>query len=178
MPFFLLGGRAVGIGRGTELFPLADAPSAHAVLIAPSVHVSTAEAYRLLSPRLTSESQQNKIFSFGSSTWDGGRSTPPENDFEAVVFLQHPVLAAWKERLIEAGASTAMMTGSGSALFGLFQTAREAEKGLAKLGKYAKEERMHRVSLTGRARYRAQWWRDLEMHITGRTWPPRSRYAK
>src|SRR5207253_9676251 len=93
VPFFLLGGTAVGIGRGSELFPLPDRGSPAALLAAPGVHVSTAEAYRRLSPRLTTESQQNKIFSFQSVAWDGGLSEAACNDFEGIVFEQHPQLA-------------------------------------------------------------------------------------
>jgi len=48
VPFFLLGGRAAGLGRGTELYPLPDAPAGPALLIAPPIHVSTAAAYRSL----------------------------------------------------------------------------------------------------------------------------------
>ena len=54
--FFLVGGAAAGIGRGTELYPLPDSPARAGILLAPGVHVSTAEAYRALSPRLTPES--------------------------------------------------------------------------------------------------------------------------
>jgi len=104
--------------------------------------------------------------------------TASVNDFEDVVFEQYPVLARWKKRLIRAGALTAMMTGSGSALFGLFRTAGEVSTALAELGEYAEDERTYRISLVGRARYRALWWRALEEHITGKVWPPRSRYAQ
>src|SRR5437016_3402070 len=103
VPFFLLGGTAVGIGRGTELFPLPDAIAGPGVLVAPDVHVNTAQAYRDLSPRLTSESQQNKIFAFQSLTWDPNLGLAA-NDFEAVVFEQHRGLAALKKRLVRAGA--------------------------------------------------------------------------
>ena len=72
VPFFLLGGTAVGIGRGTELFPLPDMRAQHGLVVAPGIHVNTAQAYRDLSPRLTTELQQNKIFSFQSLTWDPG----------------------------------------------------------------------------------------------------------
>src|SRR3954463_10458644 len=54
VPFFLLGGAAAAIGRGTEVFPLADAGPQPGLIVAPGVHLSTAEAYRALSPRLTS----------------------------------------------------------------------------------------------------------------------------
>src|SRR5690242_1695632 len=91
VPFFLLGGTAVGLGRGTELYPLPDRPATVGLVVAPGAHVSTAEAYRALSPRLTSETQQNKMVSFQTLTWDGD-AVPPRNDFEAVVFEQHPEL--------------------------------------------------------------------------------------
>lgn len=173
VPFFLLGGTAAGIGRGTELFPLPDAPAMAGVLIAPRVHVNTAQAYRDLSPRLTTESQQNKMVSFQTQTWQLGRQAAV-NDFETVVFEQHGSLGVWKKRLLRAGASSAMMTGSGSALFGLFETKEQAARaeGLL-LG-----ERTFRISLVSRSRYRSMWWRALGEHITGRTWPPQSRYAR
>jgi 4-diphosphocytidyl-2-C-methyl-D-erythritol kinase len=178
VPFFLAGGAAVGIGRGTELFPLPDGPPAQAVLVAPRVSVSTADAYRRLSPRLTTELQQNKIFSFQSNILAGRVGGETANDFEEVVFERHPVLGTWKKRMIRAGATAAMMTGSGSAVFGLFRNAGEAAGALAELGKYAEDEKIYRISLVGRARYRALWWRALEEHITGKTWPPRSRHSR
>ncbi len=173
VPFFLLGGTAVGIGRGTELFPLPDAPAFPAVLVAPKVHVDTAGAYRALSPRLTTESQQNKMVSFQTKTWEIGNAAAA-NDFEEVVFEQHASLGVLKRRLSRAGALSAMMTGSGSALFGLFQTALEASRAVKLLG----EERSFQVSFVSRARYRSMWWRALRKHSTGRIWPPPSRDAR
>jgi len=121
VPFFLLGGAAVGIGRGTEIFPLPDLPATHGLLLAPGIHVNTAQAYRDLSPRLTTDLQRNKIYSFQSLTWDARSFSGLSNDFEAVVFEQHPELALLKRRLVRAGASVALMTGSGSSVFGLLQ---------------------------------------------------------
>ena len=96
---------AVGIGRGSELFPLPDLPRRQGLLVAPAIHVDTARAYRDLSPRLTMESQQNKIYSFQSLTWDTGSLAEARNDFEAVVFEQHAELAILKKRLTAAGAA-------------------------------------------------------------------------
>lgn len=173
VPFFLLGGRAVGIGRGTELFPLADLAPAAGLLAAPAIHVNTAHAYRDLSPRLTTESQQNKMVSFQTQTWDAG-SVAASNDFEEVVFEQHRSLGLLKRRLLRAGASVALMSGSGSALFGLFRTAGEAARARESLG----EERSYRFTLVSRARYRRMWWHALGEHTIGRIWPPQSRYAR
>jgi 4-diphosphocytidyl-2-C-methyl-D-erythritol kinase len=185
VPFFLLGGRAAAIGRGTELFPLPDSPARHGLLIAPGIHVSTSEAYRLLDARqldarppgvsLTSGLQQNKIGSFQSRLWGQGCPSTGANDFEGVVFKQHAKLGAIKKKLIRSGASPAMMTGSGSALFGLFEDRAHAAYAVEW---FQGQEAPHRFSLVNRVRYQSLWRRALDKHIVGRTWPPRSRYAR
>jgi 4-diphosphocytidyl-2-C-methyl-D-erythritol kinase len=172
VPFFLLGGTAAGIGRGSELFPLPDSPPQSGLLVAPGIHVNTAQAYRDLSPRLTTELQQNKIFSFQSLTWDTGALTSARNDFEAVVFEQHPKLATLKRRLVRAGATAAMMSGSGSALYGLFRDRNAIFRAIESLG----EETTFRISLVGRKRYRALWRRAMAEHTISTVWPLQSRY--
>jgi 4-diphosphocytidyl-2-C-methyl-D-erythritol kinase len=170
VPFFLLGGAAVGIGRGTELFPLPDLPASSGLLVAPAVHVNTAQAYRDLSPGLTMESQENKMFSFQTLSWERGVSKSSENDFEAVVFKQHPKLAELKKRLVRSGATAAMMTGSGSALFGLFPNRNGISAAMKRLG----DEKVFRISLVSRARYRQIWWRALGEHAVQDKWPPQN----
>jgi 4-diphosphocytidyl-2-C-methyl-D-erythritol kinase len=152
--FFLVGGTAAGIGRGAELFPLPDAQRQYGVLIAPGIHVSTAEAYAALSQSLTRESE--KVFGFQSALWGGDRSRG--NDFEPVVFERHPKLAALKKRLIRAGAATALMSGSGSSLYGLFSSREEA----ARAQPLFAAEQTFRFSLVNRARYRRMWREALE----------------
>jgi 4-diphosphocytidyl-2-C-methyl-D-erythritol kinase len=188
VPFFLLGGTAVGIGRGTELFPLRDLPARLALLLAPGLHVDTARAYAELSPGLTTESQQNKIFSFQSHTWSsiaGGPGAPTAfvgcNDFEPVVFARHGRLADLKRGLIRAGASFAMMTGSGSALYGLFSRREDVSRALrwaASPSGLRGEEKAFRVSIIGRARYRSMWSRALAEHAIPGKWPPQSRHTR
>lgn len=173
VPFFLLGGTAVGIGRGSEVFPLPDAPAQQGILVAPGIHVDTARAYRDLSPRLTTELQQNKIVSFQSVTWDTGSLASARNDFESVVFEQHRKLATLKKRLVRAGATVALMTGSGSALFGLFPDGNRISRARELLG----EVQTFPISLVGRARYRALWRRALKEHTTPGLWPLQSRYS-
>jgi len=181
VPFFLVGGTAAGIGRGTELFPLPDAPRWPGVLVAPGVHVDTPGAYAALSPRLTTESQQNKIVSFQDHVWDLGSGRLARNDFETVVFERHARLPALRKALTRAGASVAMMTGSGSALFGLFPTREGASRAWRRLTGgpgLLREEKAYRVSLVGRASYRSMWRRALAEHIIPGIWPPRSRYMR
>lgn len=176
VPFFLLGGTAAAIGRGTEVFPLPEAPPRPGVLVAPGLHVSTAEAYGALSARLPSESQQSKMVSFQSRIWGAGRG-PFEcagNDFEAVVFERYPLLATIKKRLLKLGAEPAMMTGSGSAIFGLFRTREDVSRALKSIG----EVQAFPISLVSRARYRSLWWRWLRAHINEKKWPPQSRYVR
>ncbi|HJZ98872.1 MAG TPA: 4-(cytidine 5'-diphospho)-2-C-methyl-D-erythritol kinase [Candidatus Solibacter sp.] len=174
VPFFLLGGRAVGIGRGTELFPLPDVPAMPGVLVAPGIHVNTAQAYRDLSPRLTTDLQRNKILSFQSLTWDASSVSTGCNDFEGVVFEQHPKLAQLKRRLVRAGADLALMSGSGSSVYGLFRDRERASRAVRAMS----EEQAFRISLVSRVRYRAMWQRALAQHIKPGLWPPHSRYLR
>lgn len=150
VPFFLLGGAAVGIGRGTELFPLPDRPAAWGVVVAPGIHVNTSQAYRDLSPLLTGPDE--KVSAFQSAAWNGNGGV---NDFESVVFAQHPELAVWKKRLQRAGATISMMTGSGSALFGLFPTRDAAGQALENLRRF--DAAVFPISSVNRARYRRMW---------------------
>jgi 4-diphosphocytidyl-2-C-methyl-D-erythritol kinase len=170
VPFFLLGGAAVGIGRGTELFPLPDGKSLRGILVSPGIHISTPDAYARLNSRLTSESQQNKIVTFQSRVWDGGVSRAACNDFETVV-TEHGIIGAIKKRMLGAGASMALMTGSGSAVYGIFPGSTQASE----VFRSFRKEKAFRFSLVSRARYRAMWWRTLEEHITAKVWPPRNR---
>jgi len=178
VPFFLLGGAAVGLGRGTEFYPLPDGPARYGVLALPPVHVSTAEAYRALNlpatPGLTTEAQQNKIFSFQSLACAGSWEEAA-NDFEQAVFARHPELARWKRRLLRLGAKPALMTGSGAALFGLFRTRDEVARALQSIG----EKRAFPIALVSRVRYRSLWRRQLLAHMNNnQLWPPQSRYVR
>jgi 4-diphosphocytidyl-2-C-methyl-D-erythritol kinase len=181
VPFFLVGGTVLGLDRGTEVYPLQQAKASHCLLVAPDVHVSTMEAYTALGRTLTSPLQSPKMdisqclalamsAEVSAEGWGGFCS----NDFESVVFRRHPQLGAIKEKLKRAGARPALMTGSGAALFGVFASA----EALARAQRSFAEERVVSVSFVSRARYHAMWWRQLANHIEGKTWPPRSRYAR
>jgi 4-diphosphocytidyl-2-C-methyl-D-erythritol kinase len=181
VPFFLLGGSAVAVGRGTELYPLPDGPPRAGVVIAPGVHVSTADAYDRLSAELTSESQQNKIVSFQSQAWrwGSGEGTPTsgENDFERVVFRQHPALKLIKRRLEKLGARPAMMSGSGSAVFGLFQGREQVHRALPLFRKAFRKETVFPITMVSRAKYHSEWCKRLRSHTRENLWLPQSRYA-
>ncbi len=171
--FFLHGGSALGMGRGEELYPLPDRPRLEGVVVASGVHSSTAEAYRSLSGQLTSTELQNKLVSFQQEIWRGGEAVD-DNDFEGVVLARYPELKRIKDRLRRLGARPAAMTGSGSAIYGLFAEAGQAER--AK--KSFPRERVFAISFVSRAQYRSAWRRALHPHIQGNQWPPRSLYAR
>jgi 4-diphosphocytidyl-2-C-methyl-D-erythritol kinase len=125
VPFFLLGGRALGCGRGEELYPLVDLPARLCLVVFPGFSVPTAEAYQSTDGLLTKTRRALSMEGFGAwpqyppSSWG-----PAENDFERVVFTLWPELMRVKRQLIRAGAEAASLTGSGSALFAIFKSAR------------------------------------------------------
>jgi 4-diphosphocytidyl-2-C-methyl-D-erythritol kinase len=175
--FFLQGGSALGMGRGEELYPIPDRPARKGVIVASDVHSATAEAYRDLSrqltAQLTSPELQNKLVSFQQEIWRGGEAVD-DNDFEGVVFARYPELKRIKDRLHRLGARPAAMTGSGSAIYGLFAETGQVER--AK--KSFPRERVFAISFMSRAQYRSAWKRALHPHIQGDQWPPRSLYAR
>jgi 4-diphosphocytidyl-2-C-methyl-D-erythritol kinase len=173
VPFFLHGGTALGLGRGEELYPLPDYPASNGILITPDIHSSTADAYNDLSMRLTSISLQNKINSFQQQVWRGGSEgqiAVDDNDFEEVVFARYPELKHIKQRLRRAGAEPVAMTGSGSAIFGIFADEEKADR--AK--KSFPDKTVFPISFVSRAKYRSAWRRALHLHAEGTLWPPRS----
>jgi 4-diphosphocytidyl-2-C-methyl-D-erythritol kinase len=131
--FFLAGGTALGVERGDVLFPLADWPSAYVVLALPGIGVSTKDAYGWFDEA----EKKSGSGAFFRKPKKGSRPRPfPDmwNDLQAPVAARHPDVARLAGLLSRAGASYAAMSGSGSAVFGLFDTdraARRAVRGLA-----------------------------------------------
>jgi 4-diphosphocytidyl-2-C-methyl-D-erythritol kinase len=176
VPFFLTGGTAVGIGRGTELYPLPDAPSRPGLLIIPGIHSSTAAAYEALHRKVLPEVPTDMINRFQAVAQD--METQWSNDFEAVVFRQHPQLKSIKGKLLKLGAWRAMMTGSGSALFGLFPSRELRDRAAGRFRKDFSSYQVHPFAMVTRGRYQALWRRQLELSPGNRIWPPHDRYAR
>lgn len=130
VPFFLTGGTALGTGRGTEIRPLEDAPKRELVVLTPTARVSTAEAYRALgAPALT---KVGGVANLSSSR--AAAQTPDSlyevlsNDFEPVVLRQYPEIERARSALLRAGARRALLSGSGSSVFGVFDSAHDAAR--------------------------------------------------
>jgi 4-diphosphocytidyl-2-C-methyl-D-erythritol kinase len=126
VPFFLAGGTALGLGRGDEIYPLADLPRHWVVLLVPGFGVSTSEAYLWWNAeRDLARGPVVREPQFVPGPWPS-RSAQMINDLEAAIARHHPEIDQMQAALRRAGAAAAAMSGSGSAVVGLFQQRRDA----------------------------------------------------
>ena len=129
VPFFLVGGTALGEGRGELLTPFRFIGKIPVLLINPGIIVSTEYVFRKLKESLTTEKSQPNIRSafsedFGFSIWS---CKAIQNDLEKVVFKEFPMVKAIKEWLRDHGADLVSVSGSGGTVFGLFRDFVKAE---------------------------------------------------
>ena len=133
VPFFLSGGTALGLGRGDEVYPLADLPRHWIVLLVPGFGVSSADAYRLYDDeREASGGANRREPQYVPGPWPS-RAAQMINDLEAAIARHHPEIDQMRAALRRSGALAAAMTGSGSTVFGLFQRRRDATAAVARL---------------------------------------------
>jgi 4-diphosphocytidyl-2-C-methyl-D-erythritol kinase len=187
VPLFLIGGTVLGTGHGEQVYPIEDLPSFHCVIATPQIRVSTPAAFadwdrRGEAEKLTAPDSSDKINEFSRSVfeWLGRRSfslsgvpsrgwdraeallldlvrTGIENDFESVVFPKHPAIREAKRALEKAGAKYASLSGSGSAVYGLFESkaiAAKAAKSLTDKGVRAEAT----VTLPRASYWKAVFW--------------------
>jgi 4-diphosphocytidyl-2-C-methyl-D-erythritol kinase len=166
VPLFLVGGTVLGVGRGEEAYPLPDLPPLPCVVATPELGVSTPEAFSDwdnlagadAAGKLTAAAASDRINACSHSMvgWLSGSPTGVpakggdraeallldlvrtgiENDFEQVVFPQYPELRDVKSALTASGAKYVSLSGSGSAVYGLFRSPAEATKAAARLRKH------------------------------------------
>jgi 4-diphosphocytidyl-2-C-methyl-D-erythritol kinase len=132
VPFFLSGGTALGLGRGEEVYPLADLPRHWIVLLIPGFGVSSADAYRWYDGEREVGGASRREPQYVPGPWPS-RAAQMVNDLEAAIARHHPEIDQMRAALRRAGALAAAMTGSGSTVFGLFQRRREAESAVSQL---------------------------------------------
>ena len=121
-PFFIENTPQYASGRGELMQPVTLDLSAYSIqLVCPAVHISTADAFRMITPKPAAFNLKN-ISSLPLSQWRDNIS----NDFEQPVFVQHPELSGIKEQLYAAGAIYAAMSGSGSTIYGIFNKGEKA----------------------------------------------------
>ena len=121
VPFFLFSPCAVGRGRGEILEPVESSVRFYILMVYPGLSVSTASVYGNLKLKLTKRENNISIlknfllqseFAQLGSTWS--------NDLEPVVFQEHPGLSGIKKEMLALGAKGALLSGSGSTVFGIF----------------------------------------------------------
>ncbi len=122
VPYFLVGGTALGLGRGDEIYALEELPRLWVVLVFPPFGVSTRDAYAWLD-----EDRKRGREGFSHDRVENP-SPPlfpyltPANDLEPPVIGRHRLIGSLKQRLNDSGAVMAAMSGSGSTVFGVFRS--------------------------------------------------------
>lgn len=134
IPFFLSGGTALGLGRGEEIYPLVDLPVHWVVIVQPAFGVSTAEAYSWYDEDRTAGLKEPREPQVLPVPWPS-RAAQMVNDLEPPVVRRHPEIVEIKATLKEGGAVASSMSGSGSAVFGLFRTRPSAARMLRPLAR-------------------------------------------
>ncbi|MBI2418251.1 MAG: 4-(cytidine 5'-diphospho)-2-C-methyl-D-erythritol kinase [Ignavibacteriales bacterium] len=125
VPYFLKLRPAFATARGEKLTYFNSWIKKHILVVNPGIHVSTAWAYSSIVPsfpaRSLSSLQFDDAFSFEEAF------PYMINDFEKSVFLAHPAISKIKQQMLECGAAIAMMSGSGSTVYGIFNELENAE---------------------------------------------------
>jgi 4-diphosphocytidyl-2-C-methyl-D-erythritol kinase len=134
VPFFLSGGTALGLGRGEEIYPLVDLPPHYVVIVRPPFGVSTAEAYAWYDEDRTAGLRENRELQLLPVPWPS-RAAQMINDLEPPVIRRHQEIGALKQQLRDLGATAAAMSGSGSAVFGLFRSRQAAARAVKPLSR-------------------------------------------
>ena len=122
--FFVKNVPALSEGRGEVLTPISlDLNGMHIALVHPGIHMATGPAYAKIVPSEASESPAKTVMARPVSEWKDLLN----NDFEAFAYETHPEIKRIRDAFYTAGAQYAAMTGSGSAVFGIFDGAPPAD---------------------------------------------------
>lgn len=156
VPFFLYGGTARGTGKGSDIAPLQDAADVFFLIIKPSASISTSKAYEVLNAAALTTSEGKTILSSSrrSDFSDRLSSDALQNDFEAVVLQLEPEIKRAKAALMKAGASAALLAGSGAAVFGVFDNKDARERAIQNI-ELETGWRVFPCSTVGRSHYRS-----------------------
>lgn len=126
-PFFIYNRPMLATGMGTTLTPFDISLANRGIaIVKPAIHIPTREAYAGVTPRLP-DADLSALLKTPIEQWRG----EIVNDFEPSIFANHREIADIKQRLIERGANYAAMSGSGSAVFAIFENDKLAERAVA-----------------------------------------------
>ena len=135
IPFFIQGGCQYAEGIGELLSPGVIEDNFIVLLVIPDISIATSWAYKNLDYlSLTSDTEDVNLASFPRNG-ETNKRRYFRNDFENLVFSEYPEIGEIKRQISESGAVYASLSGSGSGVFGLYDSMDEAENGKEKLGK-------------------------------------------
>ena len=133
IPFFLSAPSALGQGRGERLTPLPSPKKFHVIVVFPRVSMATAEVYQALNLDLTKNSKNiNILREFFSQSKITSLGAHLHNDLEPIVIKRLPIIASIKQKLDSLNADGTLLSGSGSAVFGIFEDSRKAQEAYAR----------------------------------------------
>jgi 4-diphosphocytidyl-2-C-methyl-D-erythritol kinase len=133
VPFFLCAPSALGEGRGERLTPLQSPDKFWVILVFPKVSVATAEVYAALNLDLTKNPKNISILrEFFSQSNIASLGAHLHNDLEPIVIKRLPVIESIKHKFHSLHADGALLSGSGSAVFGIFADSKGAEQAYAR----------------------------------------------
>jgi 4-diphosphocytidyl-2-C-methyl-D-erythritol kinase len=132
VPYFFEGGTVLGLERGDLLFPLADRPAAHVVLVLPDFGVSTREAFGWW------DACHKRVKDTKEGTNDTEGKEELRNDLEEAVATRYPAIRRITSALRKADADHVAMTGTGSTVFGLFRSHAAASRAARALASRAR----------------------------------------
>jgi 4-diphosphocytidyl-2-C-methyl-D-erythritol kinase len=164
VPYFLVGGTALGLARGDEVYPLHRQIRAHVVIVDPGRPVSTAAVFARVDASLTPRENSNTIFRFVSRDLGGTEAFRVlSNDLEQAALEEAPDLARAAGRirgaLVREGALLASLSGSGSSFFGVFDDPQRTRRAHAALT--AQGFAVHRCRTLSLDQYRNAWSKAL-----------------
>jgi 4-diphosphocytidyl-2-C-methyl-D-erythritol kinase len=133
VPFFLMSPCAIGAGKGEILQPIESPISFYILMIYPGFPISTPWVYGNLKLKLTkSENNISILKNFIMRSEFAQLGAALYNDLEPVVFKRYPEILRLKNELLNSGAEGALLSGSGSTVFGIFNNPEIAKKALAR----------------------------------------------
>ena len=135
VPFFLHGGTAFGMGRGTEIVEINDLEEKHILIVTPNIVVSTVDAFaRINAAHLTNNASKSilQICRNEAQALDL-RQAELVNDFEETVFENEFEIRRVKEKLLACGSVKALLSGSGASVFGVFDTEEQLKSATVKI---------------------------------------------
>lgn len=133
VPFFLYGGTAIGTGRGEKISYIKDFEQKHVIVITPDIEISTPKAFAELNAEDLTNIDSKSILKICHDDAEQVESGHLKfiNDFEESIFKIEPRIKQIKEQLLNLGAKSALLSGSGASVFAVFDNENQQQVALS-----------------------------------------------